>query len=249
MVYKYFMVNKIFHPNMHAYRQNRSTCTALLSLYDRWVRAAADGKISGVVLLDLSAAFDLVEPTILMQKLRIYGLDDDFLEWIGTYLIGRQQAVWISHVQSTFKHCSIGVPQGSNLGPLFFSIFFNDLLYNIECDVENYADDTTLSASPNSVGEINEKLEMSCNAVSSWMSANQLKLNVDKTHIFTVGTKERLSRLPCKVQIVMDNVALKDSRENELLLGCHIAADLRWNKQLDELKIKLKKKTRFTLLP
>ena len=61
-MYKYFSNNKIFHSNMHGYRQNRSTCTALLSMYDRWVRAAAMGNIRGVVLLDLSAAFDLVEP-------------------------------------------------------------------------------------------------------------------------------------------------------------------------------------------
>ena len=70
-VYKYFIKNKIFHPHMHAYRQNRSTCTALLSMYDRWVRAADGGKISGVVLLDLSAAFDLVEPSLLLQKLKV----------------------------------------------------------------------------------------------------------------------------------------------------------------------------------
>ena len=74
---------------MHGYRQHRSKCTALLSMYDQCVRAAADGKISGLVLLDLSAAFDLVEPSMLCEKLRIYGMDNDFLEWIASYLIGR----------------------------------------------------------------------------------------------------------------------------------------------------------------
>ena len=68
-------------------------------------------KISGLVLLDLSAAFDLVEPSMLCEKLRIYGMDNDFLEWIASYLIGRQQAVWISHVRSKFKESYLGVPQ------------------------------------------------------------------------------------------------------------------------------------------
>ena len=60
-MYEYFTSNKIFHPNMHGYRQNRSTKTALIQMYDRWVRAAAAGQVSGVILIDLSAAFDLVE--------------------------------------------------------------------------------------------------------------------------------------------------------------------------------------------
>ena len=54
-VYRYFTVNRLFHFGMHGYRQHRSKCTALLSMYDQCVRAAADGKISGLVLLDLSA--------------------------------------------------------------------------------------------------------------------------------------------------------------------------------------------------
>ena len=97
-VYDHFSRNKIFHPSLHGYRQYRSTQTALLSMYDRWVRAAADGKVTGVILLDLSAAFDLVEPAILVEKLRIYGMEEDFLCWVQSYLTNRQQAVWINHV-------------------------------------------------------------------------------------------------------------------------------------------------------
>ena len=70
-MYSYFSRNHLFHPNLHGYRSNRSTQTALLQMYDRWVRAAHDSKLSGVVLLDLSAAFDLVDPTLLLKKLEI----------------------------------------------------------------------------------------------------------------------------------------------------------------------------------
>ena len=92
-VYEYFSKNKIFHPNLHCYRQNRSPQTALLSMYDRWVRAASQGQISGVILLDLSAAFDLVEPGILVEKLKIYGFEEDFLTWINSYLTQRYQTL------------------------------------------------------------------------------------------------------------------------------------------------------------
>ena len=64
-LYSYFSKNKLFHPNLMGYRKNRSTLTAILQMYDRWVRGAADGNASGIVLLDLSAAFDLVNPSIL----------------------------------------------------------------------------------------------------------------------------------------------------------------------------------------
>ena len=102
---------------MHGYRHGRSTETALLTMYDRWVKSAAAGELSGAVFLDLSAAFDLVDHTILVQKLKMYGLDDDSLEWVSTYLNQRYQAVWLDHVLSDFIEVKTGVPQGSNLGP------------------------------------------------------------------------------------------------------------------------------------
>ena len=125
-IYNYFTNNKILHPNLHGYRRNRSTQTALLELYDRWVQAAVQGQVSGAVLLDLSAAFDLVPPDILLKKLKIYGLQEDFLSWIESYLTNRYQAVWIDHTSSEFLPLEVGVPQGSNLGPLFFLLFVND---------------------------------------------------------------------------------------------------------------------------
>ena len=119
-LYNYFTENKIFSPDLHGYRQHRSTQTALMTMYDRWVKAAASGKVSGALLLDLSAAFDLVDPELLIQKLQIYGLQEDYLSWIHSYLTGRHQAVWLDHSFSEFLHCEVGVPQGSNLGHFSF---------------------------------------------------------------------------------------------------------------------------------
>ena len=71
-------------------------------MYDRWVRAASQGQVSGVILLDLSAAFDLVDSDIMLKKLSVYGFREDMLSWVKSYLTGRHQAVWVDHVFSEF---------------------------------------------------------------------------------------------------------------------------------------------------
>ena len=237
-IYSYFHRNKIFNENSHGFRRNRSTHTALLTMYDRWTRAASKGQISGVVLMDLSCAFDLVDHQLLLQKLSIYGIKDDLLHWIKSYLCDRYQSVWIDHILSDFLHCEYGVPQGSILGPLFFLIFSNDLPATLECHTDAYADDTTLTASGNSVTEVEEQLNKACMAVSDWMRSNQQKLNAGKCHLLTMRTHRKLRSLDRSLEVSMDGVNLM-STECQTLLGCKIRGDLKWNDQVNFLVKKL----------
>ena len=242
-VYGYFSTNNLFHQNLHGYRKSRSTQTALLQMYDRWVRSASKGQLCGVVLLDLSAAFDLVDPALLLQKLRIYGFDEDALLWIESYLTGRFQAVWIDHALSEFLSCDVGVPQGSNLGPLLFLIFFNDLPLTVNCEADAYADDTTLTVTGSTVEEIGDRLTENCELVSKWMVGNKLKLNAGKTHLMTVGTGARLQLQESQVNVRMDGCHLQESTDKfETLLGCQVEPNLKWHKQVEELLKKLKKR-------
>ena len=242
-IYQYFSKRQIFHPNLMGYRKNRSTLTAVLQMFDRWVRGASEGKVSGVVLLDLSAAFDLVNPQILLRKLEVYGLDAGFLEWVKSYLSERKQAVWIDHILSDWLDVNVGVPQGSILGPLLFIIFANDLPHSLTCHLDQYADDSTLSCTKATVAEINLELSENCDQVSTWMTQNELCLNADKTHLMVGGTSQRLLLVnPAEnIDIKMENIQLTESDEKyEKLLGVLLQPNLKWSKHIQDLQQRLK---------
>ena len=73
--------NNYFNPSHHAYRSFHSTTTAMLQMYDTWLEAAEDGDLAGVCMVDMSAAFDVVDTQILLDKLQLYGFDRNAIQW------------------------------------------------------------------------------------------------------------------------------------------------------------------------
>ena len=123
----YLEGNNLIHPNLHGSRAGHNTSTALIQMYDKWVEEVEDGKMVGVLLCDQSAAFDLCDHYLLVEKLRLMGLDESALSWIWSYLSGSQQSCYVDgHLSAPLSLFPCGVPQGSIGGPLLWLCFTCD---------------------------------------------------------------------------------------------------------------------------
>ena len=132
-------------PTITVYRLGHSTVTALAQLQNIWIEAAEKRKLTAALLLDLSAAFDVVDHSILLEKLELYGLSGSSITWFKSYLEERYQHVMVgSSLSNPLSVGRQGVPQGSLLGPLCFLIFYNDFPVTREVgESVLYADDDT----------------------------------------------------------------------------------------------------------
>ena len=179
-IIQYMDSNQLIHPNHHGFRAAHSTTTGLIQMYDKWVEALEYKKFTGVCFLDLSAAFDIVDHPLLLEKLKLYGFAENSVNLIDSYLSGRHQTVYIEGTLSKVLPVPTCVPQGSILGPLLYIIFTNELpelvhdhaasqheLYSMHCQQCGglccYADDSSFSIASSNLDEIESKLEENYN--------------------------------------------------------------------------------------
>ena len=159
------------------------------------------GLVTIMMMLDLSAAFDTVDHSILLSRLESkFGLTGTVLSWCKSYLAHRTQTVYVNGKSATTSILRFGVPQGSILGPLFFILYTSPVLDIIEQAGllgHLYADDSqcyqhcTVSELPNAVGQLQTLFD----SLLAWMSSNRLKLNAAKTEIICFGSKYRLGQI------------------------------------------------------
>ena len=142
--------------------------------------------MSVLALLDLSAAFDTLDHAILLRRLEsTFGISGLALSWFESYLSDRTQSVVVGSLMSIPIPLVFGVPQGSVLGPVLFTLYsqpLSDVLARHSCDYHKYADDTEISdsAPPSDFTSAQSNIQSCISDTLSWMQSNKLKLNTEK---------------------------------------------------------------------
>ena len=168
-LYTYLQEHSILHEAQSGFRPQHTTQDVLVSTIDDWRKALDEDKLVGSITLDLSKAFDTVSHSILHRKLSSYGVRAGELKWFDDYLVGRKQKVCIGAVQSDWSNILRGVPQGSILGPLLFTLYANDLPQAVvQGRVKQYADDTALYCARDNSADLASSLNTDLASVAEW---------------------------------------------------------------------------------
>ena len=191
-------------------------------------------KFLSLLFLNLSAAFDTIDHEILIQRLKDdFGFNGTVLSWFSSYLNERTQCVKIDNVLSSDVTLPYGVPQGSVLGPLLYTLYtapLGKLIKNYDLKYHFYADDTQLylSIEPSNVNDLIFTLEQCIEDVKAWMHVNKLKLNDDKTEAILINPK-KYEIYNDHLSIGEENVKFANSAKNlgvyideNLSMNCHI---------------------------
>ena len=233
---RFIEYNNILFINQFGFRKFHSTLDALTRTHDYIVDERRKGnKIIGI-FLDLSKAFDSIDNEILIRKLELYGIRGPYNELIKSYLTDRKCLTQLGDAFSNTNYIRYGVPQGSILGPLLFSLYINDIksLTN-QAEVNLFADDTALFCTSKSY----ETLIPKCNEVLSecynWLLKNKLTLNASKTH-FVDFSKSQNSRI--EKTLLINNETLSEANFTKYL-GITLQHNLKWDLHINSVIKKL----------
>lgn len=185
-----FEQENLFTPAQFGFRRNKSTQDALATCLSHLTLNHRNGLRTAAVFLDLSRAFETVDHSILLNKLHRYGVRGVPHKWFLSYLDGRSQCVSVNGAVCESLPVSVGVPQGSILGPSLFLVHINDLPEAVTYgEVILFADDTTILVSAKEEDELFYKVERVLSEISHWLSSNNLRINIDKSSLLIFLTK------------------------------------------------------------
>lgn len=226
---KFMEDNGLLPTNQHGFRKGRSTMTALTEIQKQWISSTEEGQKTGVLIWDLSAAFDTLDPELLCQKLDIYGVDKKSKGWFYTFLTNRTQRVKIGNQISNPMCLTSGVPQGGILSPIIFTIYGADMEEWVDhSTVFNYADDTSSSCADKSLDRIQEKLENDAGKILCFMASNGLVANPKKTVYMLLGRNRKEREI---IHTIKVGDSLITNSPHSKLLGVTVDEEQCWKEQ------------------
>ena len=235
----YFDKKNIIVNNQYGFRFKHSTTDALIDMTEQIRKALDRSQFAYGTFIDLKKAFDTVDHQILLSKLEHYGVRGIAKEWFSSYLSDRFQFVTIQEQTSQKEIISHGVPQGSVLGPLLFQIYINDLPNAISnSQTFLFADDTGLLYTNSNLKVIEEKVNDDLKTLSSWLNANKIALNSNKTEVILFRDPRKL--VYDNIDLSLDGFKLKFSSYVKYL-GILIDEHLSFRHHMDSVATKVRK--------
>ena len=216
-----------------AFRKGHSTETALLQILNNIYTKVSPSLCCQMVLLDLSCAFDSLRHDILISRLEMIGINGSALKWLKSYILNRSSSVKFCDFFSDPRPLLYGVPQGSVLGPLLFSIYiapirsiiykFPNVFYHI------YADDIQLYSFLSVSTPDNSQLIACASSIKYWLLSNNLLLNTSKTAILNIPTNS-----PSFPSFYLDKILISPSN-SVLNLGVIFDSDLSFSSHISKI--------------
>ena len=226
---------KIFSKFLCGFRKNRSTQHTLFNLIHKWQSCLDKSGIVGAILMDLSKAYDCLPHDLLIAKLNAYGVSLKSSRLFFSYLSSRKHRVKIGSIFSDWLEITLGVPQGSILGPLLFNIFLNDIfMFNEVTDIFNFADDNTLSTCDSSLEIVERRLSHDLQIILDWFKTNSLSANPSKFQAIILGTNKSVS-------FDINGIELNSSQTVKLL-GIEIDSKLNFRSHVKSITAKASRK-------
>ena len=241
----YFEENGYLHGRQHGFRKQHSTLTAihrfLRNVYDAYDR----GLNTSCIFVDYKKAFETLDHDILLNKLEMYGLSENSIAWMRSYLGNRRHTVRVNGEISKETTVSYGVPQGSILGPSLFIIYVNDLLYTMgdcpDVNIEMYADDTVLYMSAPCPKAAIDKTNLQLQNLYAWCTNNKLTINFKKTKHMMITRKEGAEQDALTPSIIIGTNRIENVLSYHYL-GVDLDKGLTYDKILDGMYSKANRK-------
>lgn len=217
----YNSIKHLLSPSQHGFIQKRSTVTNL-ACFTQYVAEAMDdqGQVD-VIYTDFHKAFDTIDHHVLLLKLSKLGFSRSLCNLFESYLSDRKQYVEYRGNSSNMFTPTSGVAQGSNLGPIFFLLFVNDVVDDLKCEHLLFADDLKLFYKINTNNDCCT-LQNDLDLISCWCQKNQLKMNISKCKVMTYTRKRNFihhdyvleDRILERCDVIRDLGVLFDSKLN-----------------------------------
>ena len=221
----HFNENKLYAECQHGFRNKRSCISQLLEVIED-LTVYFDGESVDIVYLDFRKAFDTVPHQRLLVKLKSYGITGQLYKWVEDFLVGRSQKVKVGNTISNRSEVTSGIPQGSILGPILFTIFINDLPEGLKNICKIFADDTKVYGSSKESKSIQEDIDK----LQEWSLKWNLYFNVEKCKVMHIGKNNPETKYTMKKGENSSDIA---TCEEEKDLGVTFDRNLNFNKHIE----------------